>query len=260
MKALPALLLASALSACAARPEAEPPAAVPAPKYLLTRAEVANLSTAELAQRLLPPEVAATIVSHHVLPPYSPGEALRWIRFDPAPSPLGADICKRVSHQVAFTPSREGDPLARRPDAPSFVAWTVDVTMIALAPDCRTAEGQRFASVYSSPTPEEAVEALRSADAARAAAAATGPLPFRLVCWGGHDEKCGSDPRATLASLPLDKAFAVDRSSSVEGAMSVRIGDPEGVERDDPFWTIILKDIGTKEAEIVMVWGPRILE
>jgi hypothetical protein len=233
---------------------------IPAPTVLLTRAEVANLSTDELARRLLPPEVAATIVGHYVLPPYSPGEALRWIRFDPAPSLLGADICKRVSHSVAFSPSREGDPMARRPDAPSFVAWTVDVPMIALASDCETLEGRHFASVYSNLPIETAVGALRSAEAARAAAAGPGPLPFRLVCWGGHDEKCGSDPRATLASLPLDQAFAVDRSRGLEKSMSVRIGDPEGVERDDPFWTIILKDMGTKEAEIVLLWQSRTLE
>jgi hypothetical protein len=253
-------LLALALAACATRPVPVDTRPAAEPAFTLTRAEVASSSTAQLAQRLLAPEVAAAIVGHYVLPPYSPGEALRWIRFDPAPTFLATDICGRVSHVVSFSPSREGDPLARRPDAPSYAAWTVEVTMIALAPDCQAAGARQFASIYSNLTLEKAIEVLRTAEAARAAAAAPGPLPFRLTCWGGYDEKCGSDPRATLATLPMARAFAVDRSRRVENAFTVRFGDPEGVERDDPFWEVSLKDMGTLQAEVVMAWGPRTLE
>jgi hypothetical protein len=260
MKAMLAALPALALAACATptKPADSRPAA--APTVLLTRAEVASYSTAELARRLLPPEIAATVVSHYVLPPYSPGEALRWIRFELAPRPLAADICGRVGHIVSFLPSREGDPMARRPDAPSYAAWTLDDTMIALAPDCRTGEGQHFASIRSTLPIEMAIEALRSAETSRAAAAAPGPLPFRLTCWGGYDDKCGSDPRATLAALPLAQAFAIERSRHLPGAFIIQIGNPEGVERDDPFWEIRFKQMGTKQAEVVMSWGPRTLE
>ena len=109
---------------------------------------------------------------------------------------------------------------------------------------------------------EKAIELLRTLNAARAAAAAPGPLRFRLSCQdqqGDEVDMCGADPRAALASLSLTQAFDIRRSDDVAGAFTVVIGDPKGYDEDVPFWEIDIIRPGTPETEVRMAWKTRTL-
>jgi hypothetical protein len=252
----PILVLGSLVAVASSASEARRP-----PPDTYTRAALADLGTAELAQRLLGPEAAAAALSHIVEPPSRPGQHLTVIRFALSPRPIGDDICGKDQASVNFAPiGKRRAP--KPPDAPVRIVERGLWTRIALAPGCRTATGQHFAMPIVGMPLEKSIEVLRSLNAARAAAAAPGTLPYRLSCLDSRSRKgdmCGTDPRATLASLPLGQAFHVNRSRNVEGAFSVMIGDPAGYEEDVPFWEIQLIAIGTEQAEIRMYWNVRTL-
>jgi hypothetical protein len=109
---------------------------------------------------------------------------------------------------------------------------------------------------------EKSAEILRSLVAVQAAATVPGPLPFKLTC---HDDRsrvgdrCGSDPRGVLASIPLAEVFRIDRSH-FPATFVFQIGDPTGYDDDMPFWEIELKEMGTRQAEVRMAWTVRTLE
>jgi hypothetical protein len=250
-----------AILALLATPAGPKPAAWSTPALSFTRAEVAKASTADLAKLLLRPEVAAAIVGHEVEAPVYPADPLRVIRFKLAPIPVGGDICRQDSHDVYFTPTLAEDRLARWPDTPTRAAWTSLVTRITLAPDCRLVDGQRFASFSSILSLDQAIGVLRSLVAARAAAAAPGPLPFTLTCSSNErEDRCGGDARAALASLPIVEGFGIGGSAYRKGVYVVRLGNPDGIDRDEPYWEVELRHMGSKEAAIEMAWTPRTLE
>jgi hypothetical protein len=236
------------------------PAHARRPSATYTRAAVAGLTTAELAQRLLGPQAASAALSHVVDPPSRPGEQLTVILFTFSPRPIGDDICAKDEASVYFVPIvKRGAP--RPPDAPTRIFERGQLTRIALAPGCRMAPGQHFARPIFGMPLEKSIDLLRSLNAARAAAAAPGPLSFRLSCRDHQSRQamCGGDPRAALASLPLAQAFRIERSDDIAGAFQVRIGDPASSDEDLPFWKIDLVAIGTDRAEIRMVWDVRTL-
>jgi hypothetical protein len=250
-----ATLAMAALALAASAGEARRPPAT------YSRADLAGLTTAELAQRLLGPDVTAVALSHVVEPPSRPGEPLTIISFVLSPRPIGDDICGKDQASVYFAPiGKRRAP--RPPDAPTRIFERGQSTRIALAPFCRMAPGQLFARPITGMPLEKSVDLLRSLNAARAAAAAPGPLPFRLSCSDSRSRKgdmCGGDPRSALASLPLTQAFRIERSEDIEGAFQVRIGDPASDDEDLPFWKIDLIATGTDLAEIRMVWDVRTL-
>jgi hypothetical protein len=233
------------------------------PRAVYTRAALSGLTTAELARLLFGPALAAGATGHVIEPPDKPGGPLTGIHFNVPLRPVGRDLCARERPTARFTPiTRKG--VAPPGDAPSRIVYTTIDTRLAVAPDCRTLPGQRFMVPIPGLPDEKSVEILRSLVAAQAAAAAPGPLPFKLSC---HDhrsragDKCGSDPRALLASLPLTDAFRIDRSDyGHAGAFIVWIGDPAGVDEDMPFWQIELNAMGTGQAEVEIAWTVRTLE
>jgi|GEM_PF-2731644 len=232
------------------------------PSVTYTRAAVAGLTTAELAQRLFGPALAAIATGHVVEPPAHPGGPLTRIRFDMPLRPIGHDLCARHRPEANFYPIRRKGVVPAG-DAPSRITDSAIDTRLTIAPDCRTLPGQHFVVPIPGLSFEKSVEILRGLIAVRAAAAAAWPLPFKLTC---HDhrsrvgDKCGSDPRAVLASMPLIEAFLIDRSDYGHvGAFIVQIGDPAGLDDDVPFWEIELHALSTGQAEVRMSWTVRTL-
>ncbi len=249
-----AVLVVAALAASAGEARRRPPATY-------TRAALAGLTTAELAQRLFGPEVAAVATGHVVDPPAVPGGPLEAVSFDVPPRPIGPDLCRQDRPSAYF------NPIARKRvvppgDAPSRISFTSRHERLAVAPNCRMVPGQRFAKPIIGLPLEKSVAVLRSLNAARSAAAGPGPLPFKLTCVDSRSRKgskCGNDPRAALASLPLFEAFRIDRRRYQDDVHIVNIGDPAGVDEDLPYWEVELRAMGSKQAEIRMAWTVRTL-
>ena len=249
--------------------------ATPTPPYsgpAHTRASIAGLSTAALAAQLLEPAEAATVEGHWIGEPAYGGDPLDGVHFDGRPRPLGEDICGRDS---IYAVMRRVDPRDRRVDPPVRPDHVVRWTRIALVHDCETLPNRRFAWVgfrHAGDGPrldtEGGIAILRRLAFARAAAAGTGPLPFRLRC-NPNDSldrfECPADVRALLAALPLHQAISIDRGPFAQNTLcgppqgagdSVEILLPAEFERSRHLWEVRLNEMGTDRAEIVLSWAP----
>jgi hypothetical protein len=252
-RSIPAMAAFAALAASAGEAKR--------PSFTYNRAAVAGLTTVELAQRLFGPGLASAATGHVVEPPDSPGGPLTMIRFDVPLRPIGGDLCARDRPKAAFTPiARKG--VVPAGDSPSRIAYVAVDTRLAVAPACRMLPGQRFVVPLAGLPFDKSVEVFRSLIAARATAASAAPLPFKLACddsFSRADDKCGSDPRAVLASLPLNEAFIMDRADEAE-TFIFQVGDPSGYNNGQPFWEVELKAMGKAEAAVRMAWTPRKVE
>jgi hypothetical protein len=263
------LALAAMLAAAAPAPRD------PRPTY--TRASVAPLSTAELAARFLDPADAATIEGHWIGEALVPSDYLQDIHFIARPRPLGADICGRDTLHVNLRLVNPADYRGRT-DPPVRAEPAIRETRIALAPGCAELPGRRFATIgrrHAGDGPRlsdaDGIRILRALAGARAAAAGSGPLPFRLRC--GVDGEypvshpCPSDLRALLAGLPLHRILSIDRPPFMErmlcGPIPPMTGDSVEIEaevaglNDGSIWEVRLRDWGTGRADITFNRAPR---
>ena len=246
------------------------PASYSGPTY--TRASIAGLTTAALAARLLDPAEAATVEGHWLNEPAYGGDPLSGVHFDGRPRPLAEDICGR---DAIFAVMRPVDPRDRSLDPPVRPDHVVRWTRIALVHDCEALPNRRFAWVgfrHATEGPrldtEGGIAILRWLAFARAAAAGTEPLPFRLRCNpdDSHERfECPTDVRAVLAGLPLHQAISIDRGPFAQNTLcgppqgagdSVEILLPAEFERSRHLWEVRLNDMGTDRAEVVLSWAP----
>ncbi len=266
MKAVLLALLAL-LAACAT-----PPPAYRGPTY--TRAALAGRSTAELSATFLPGVSPAGIESHEIGDPIWSGGSLVHLLFRGRPHLLADDICGRDIYIVAFYPLAPDTEATRSRDMPSRPNQPYRSTRIAVAANCALPPGQRyFASVgrryagQGAPlTLEQGMDILRRLVAARAAAAGSASLPFRLRCsteGDGLNEpsySCPPDARALLAGLAVQRAITIDRApfrpQTLCGAPRPETGDSIEVtdagENPRWVWEVRLHDMDTDHAEIVL--------
>ena len=214
-----------------------------------TRANLAEASTREVAERLLGRDLAVDVESYSLDPNFSyPNGALMSARFFHRPRPATADICLRDEDVVGFQPIEGLSDATLRRDSPSRVDHFARLKEISLAPDCRLAAGQTFAYVGEQVGLEAAMRALAALGAARRAAALPGPLPLRLICQDElRRDHCRGAGRTALAALPLERAFDIEPDAG--GA--IRIDVPGGTAH----WTLRLVGLGTDELELTLVAG-----
>lgn len=146
-------------------------------------------------------------------------------------------------------------------DVPVKAGLTSRFAEYALAPGCASLPGRQFAQWETYRQPEtEALAILRALAQVQRAAAAPGPLPFRLVCdreISTGDGECATDPRQTLVALPLHQAATVERHPRPDNCSlgSRDIGDAVEIgDRDKgPVWDVRLRQLGTPEAEVALI-------
>jgi len=216
-----------------------------------TRAAVEGVATPVLAERLLGQLAARSIERHEVDPPYFTGSALGSIRFYARQRPIGHDICAREVQSVFFETIAASDWNAPTPpinDPPTRVERVDRRDEITLAPDCRMAEGQRFAHVQRL-SGEQGLAILRALAAARDTARGTGTLPFQLTCVDSlRRGACGDNERAALAALPVHLAFLIERyRGDTDGR--VLVGALGSL-----YWDVRLTAMGTQYAMVIMSW------
>jgi hypothetical protein len=261
------LAMVALLAACAT-----PPPAYRGPTY--TRATLAGRSTAELAATFLPGVVPADIESHEIGDPIWSGGSLVHILFRGRPHLLADDICGRDTYIVAFYPLAPDTEATRSRDMPARPDRPYHRIRIAVAANCALPPGERYFALVGTRfagqgiplTLEEGITILRQLVAARAAAAGSGPLPFRLRCSTEGDGLnrasyfCPPDVRALLAGLGVERAITIDRAPFATqilcGAARPETGDSIEVTDagDHPqwVWEVRLHDMGTDRAEIVL--------
>lgn len=239
-----------------------------------TRASLANRTTAELAATFLPGVAIADIEAHAIREPVWPGGSLTSLGFAGRPRLRGADICEREMYNVSFYPVVQENEVTRTQDMPSRAEPAWHGTRIATASNCALPRGQRYFALVGGRhvgqgpglTTEEGIAILRQLIAARAAAAGTAPLPFRVRCSTTGDGLnrasyfCPPDARALLAGLAVERAITIDRApfmpQALCGSPRPETGDSIEVtdEGENPqwVWEVRLHDMGTDRAEIVL--------
>ena len=230
---------------------------------LYTKAALSALSTAQLAGMFLPPPEAETVEKHWIEDHHYLARDRSWnIRFRSRPRPIGADICERAGSSITFFPTKRGRG-DERPEMPASADRVYRYSHYALAPDCRQLPGLRFARVlgvgHNAIPDEEGIAILRNLASVQAAAAAPGPLPFRLTCRHNslEPDPCAVDLRDLLARLPLHHAFTIERHptphncdwSSRDEGDAVEIGQPD----DSEVWDVRLRRLGTGKAEVELI-------
>ena len=248
-----ALALSLLLTACAA-----PRQAYTGPTY--TKAALEALPTAELAAMLLPPADAARIERHRMTGPDNATSPYWTILFEARPRPVGNDICARDRFSVPLVTLARPRNVAEQQVAARRIERVYPHVDLMLAPHCRGADDRRYARLQWQVTEDQAVVILRWLAYARAAAASSGALPFRLTClnYSHRGFECPADLRAALAAVPLDRAATIDRQpfphncdhSIRDEGDAIEIADPRF---EDDGWDIRLRHMGTDRAEVVMI-------
>jgi hypothetical protein len=232
------------------------------PSYTWASAE--QMSTAELAAQLLPPEEAAVAERHRFIARIWDDGPLQGVIFDSRPEVADDEACLRRSQMVSMTLVKRTPEWPHTGDVPVRFEGIRRFTEYSLSPGCAALPGRVFAGWHSYPLPEsEALAILKALAAAQRAAAGPGPLPYRLVCVDhtrGPDSlfECPADPRPVFATLPLHQAFTVERhpfphncdSSSRDIGDAVEIGRPDA---HGYVWDIRLRSLGTPDAEVAMI-------
>lgn len=161
-------------------------------------------STKELAAYLLPPEMAADVVSHTVDHPIFEGGLPYLVRFAGRSRPSGRGLCERYGYNV-FIGGEDKGHADRRPPMRS--------TKIRLG-DCPIATDAIFADI----NPDDGAGARLAfgwIDWARREASSSRPLPFKIACRSETDEdRCADGGRKALAELPIDKTYGARRKAA----------------------------------------------
>jgi hypothetical protein len=189
-----------------------------------------SATTAELAAKLLPPEVAREVVTHNLGRPIFAGQPSPSVTFFGAPR-VSDGFCERSTYYVSGLPT------------PDRVQPLVE---LRLGP-CPRDTGAIFAHLNPGASTAAAKQALRSLDWAARLARSDAPLSFELSCESELlPDPCGKGARAVLASLPLDKTYMVANGNIVitptgPGQMlwDVRVTPvPKGIRSIQMIWKV----------------------
>ena len=187
-----------------------------------------------IADRLLPPEIAATVVEGTVRRVWVPGNVFV-ANYRTAPRPTGPDLCARTLYSVQLSGGQPppgtvsgGTDLAIGSVQEALLEAVVFPAVRADAESCRLTDGYIALSSGMSPAEPEMRRAVyrRLVERMRAARGSA-PLKFEIVCKPVDDAPC-ADPRTALANLPLDALFRIDLDSAryeiikEEGRVSIR--------------------------------------
>jgi len=199
----------------------------------LTMAELERSDAAQIAARLLPPEMAQKVVSREILDPYLAKGPPAGVRFLSRAEAVGAHLCARRVYHVALhlAADSDGAPLA---DSLEAASAPVEQVQIAYAAHCETPD-LRYAAVQSATLADAA--ALLTSLAALQAMAKAGQAPAaRIGCRSDISETaCAPDPASVLARLPLDAVSIVEG----RGASSWRVAITD-LPPGSPVWEIAL--------------------
>lgn len=193
-----------------------------------TVAEVKRLPSTELAEQLLPPDLAAGVRSHEwsndaMLPK---GMTPTGITFFTHPVPDGEHLCRRTAIFVSLR-------MARIPDggvlAPGWLKSTghVKSEQIAVYDKCPDLVAARFANVQNADVADAKTLLLTLRNLQRRNKLRLRD-DLRLFCKSDFErKKCRPDPYSVFAGLPLEKAYII-----------------EGPNDEDRFWTLAVMPLG----------------
>ena len=201
-------------------------------------ANIETLSAQVLAERLLGPERAASVVSFQADRDPLLG-VIGSLRFFHRARPLAPDICGRAVDYLSLRPAASVDPQADRSRAPLRIGATRQFVEIAPAPECRLAPGQHFVRINPNVSTSAAMSILRNLAATQAAAQAQGGPPFRLSCEDELSSGCGDEGRATLAALRVEQAWLIPEGDRIV------VGEP-----GQAGWTVRFVNFGESGAEV----------
>lgn len=181
-------------------------------------------STAKLASELLPPEMAADVVSHEVDHGMFQGGPPFAIRFTGRAAPTGDGFCARKLYHVSVSPKADGG----QPQPPTSTNQVRHGSCDGL-----------FAYVNPGASLDDAKKAILWIEWAQRRARSRFTLPFVLACQSETEgDQCDPGARATLAALPLDKIVTITKDfyrRRYWWTMTVK-----NSEQVQPFWRIEL--------------------
>ena len=223
----------------------------------LTRNSAPRLATAELARRLLPPDLAARIVAHEEDNLIGLVDVPLWgIRFFARPRPLPGGRCRRGGYYVSLAPAAGGSgaPGAWR-DLPLTVRQVTETVQIALAPNCVIRAGGSFAWVQRPSQLEGAMAALRWVSEVSHLARRTLLPPGFATCRSEvNPEVCARGGQAVLATLPLEATWIIEPMLHHAPAGWRLAVMPPGPGQ--PYWDVRVDSTAPDAPRLVMTWGP----
>lgn len=173
----------------------------------LTMAELERGDAAQIAARLLPPEMAEKVVNREILDPYLAKGPPAGVRFLSRAEAVGAHLCARRIYHVALHLAADGDGA---PIADSLEAASAPVEQVQIAYAERCDATLRYAAVQAATLADAA--ALLQSLAALQATAKAGQVPSAgISCRSDISQTaCAPSPVSVLARLPLDAASIVE--------------------------------------------------
>ncbi|MBX7456696.1 hypothetical protein K3152_00400 [Qipengyuania sp. 1NDH17] len=170
----------------------------------LTKEKLDARDASGLVELLLEPATAREVVDATVQPLWGPPDTWR-ATFLGRAQPIGTDTCLRKRFWVTLTGTPDGEFIRKD------MQETEDLVVLqpgkrATLASCATAEGYVNAAYLANRFYQ--VATYRMFRRMMSDAAGKGSLSFRLRCSDKGGDAC-SDPRAALASLPVDKLFSV---------------------------------------------------
>ena len=194
-------------------------------------------TTAQLAAKLLPPEVAREAVSHRVAPPIFAGQPPFSVVFYTAAKPLSDGFCQRRTYYVA---SPAETPNVLRGD------------QIRIG-GCPAGPDPLLASVQPGTSTEKAKQSLTWLQWAQGVARGRRPLPFELECTSPlKPDPCAEGARATLARLPLQGTFIVGKMPVYQGGAWQFAITP--TRPPSTYWDVQVKTDASQKTHVRMTW------
>lgn len=220
---------------------------------LLTRASVADMSTAQLAQLLLPGPIARTIDAHEVRSPalMAQGPLSSIVLFARAEMTT-ATICRRRSYHVTFNPVFENSAVALGWDVPSKPDQVTPGVLVATAPSCASASPDGFARVQPASLEAGAVAALDRLVGIQAQARQEKRPPVALTCRSElATDACAEGAHAVLVQMPLHKSYIIDQRHGRGDRWQFSVM-PKGPGQ--LYWVVDL-DASPRASTITMTWS-----
>ena len=237
MRVFASSLIAVAVALGAPKEGAEP--------LTLSTSFVTNASTRELAQAVLPPQVAVRVAGHKLHPPVLHNVEGYTARFWEHTTAFGPGFCQRYLWVVPMGQSTRG---RLQPGNPSPGAE------LKMAEDCSTAT-EPF--IHLNRTHNLlAVEYLKWFKKLHEDAASSGDLDVEIECRSDvQPDPCASGARQVLARLPLERASILEQG----GGRRRREADwhlsfsPSDVPNH--YWRVSVFDWSTPRARVQLSWG-----